>query len=313
MTLQEYALKRIAIWLAGLSLVLIAAAYYSFPQLFKEPLLQANRSLSGLDEYQVRVGSHDVHYLEGGQGEPVVLLHGIFAEKDHWVDFARPLTDSYRVIAPDLPGFGESDRHQNESYAYAEQVERLHSLLDALGIARAHIAGSSMGGTLAALFAVKYPDRVFSVGLIGAPHGIRSPQASDMDRLINTGGMPLVARNREEFDRMMGLVFAKRPFLPYPILHAAETAAIQNASSNVRIWEGQLKDRYLLQEHIAELPDRTLVLWGAQDRIFDISGADILKQRAPRAKLHVLPDAGHLPMMEVPSEAAQIYARFLNE
>ena len=297
---------------AALSLAAVATAYYSLPSLFKEPLVALNRTLSGLSEHIVQVGAHQVHYLDGGSGEPVVLLHGIFAEKDHWVDFARPLTADYRVIAPDLPGFGESGRFDSETYDYTTQTERLKALLDALGIARAHLAGNSMGGTIAALFAIRYPERVASVALIGAPHGIRSPLPSETDKLIDAGKMPLVARDETEFEQMLKRVFAQRPFLPYPILHTAQQEALRNAQSNARLWHEQLKDRYLLHEHIGQLRVRTIALWGNEDRIFDVSGMQVLRARLPQAEVLQMPDIGHLPMMEAPAETARIYAGFLS-
>ncbi|WP_334188414.1 alpha/beta fold hydrolase [Noviherbaspirillum sp.] len=306
-------MKRIALAATVLALAVIAAAYYRLPHLFKEPLAALNRVSAGLSEKVIRVGSHDVHYLEGGSGETVVLLHGIFAEKDHWVDFARPLTDRYRVVAPDLPGFGESGRLDNEDYDYATQVERLKQLLDRLDIARAHLAGNSMGGTIAALFAIRYPERVATVAFIGAPHGIRSPTPSDMDSLIDAGGAPLVARDEAEFERMLSLVFVQRPFLPYPILHDAQAGALQNAQSNLRIWQRQLKDRYLLQDRIGELRTRTFLLWGQGDRIFDVSAVDTLRSRLQKVQVNVLPDIGHLPMMEAPKETARLYAAFLSQ
>jgi pimeloyl-ACP methyl ester carboxylesterase len=314
-------LKRFAL---GLTIVLLlvlsplAVAYYSLPQHFTQPLLDLNRALSGLTEKSVNVGPHAVHYLESGVGAtgdggevPLVLLHGIFAEKDHWVDFARPLTDRYRVIAPDLPGFGESGRLPDQTYDYAAQTERLKALLDALGVRRVHLAGNSMGGTIAVLFAIAYPERVASVALIGAPHGIRSPQPSRMDTLIDAGKAPLVARNSAEFSQMMNLVFAQQPFLPYPILYATEHAAVGNADSNMRLWNAQLKDRYLLDGSINALQQPTLVLWGDEDQVFDASGAELLRSRLKGPRIEVLPGVGHLPMMEAPSATAQKYAAFL--
>ncbi len=306
-------MKRIALATTVLALAVIAAAYYRLPHLFKEPLAALNRISAGLSEKVIRVGTHDVHYLEGGRGETVVLLHGIFAEKDHWVDFARPLTDRYRVVAPDLPGFGESGRLDNEDYDYATQVERLKQLLDRLDIARAHLAGNSMGGTIAALFAIRYPERVTSVAFIGAPHGIRSPTPSDMDRLIDAGGAPLVVRNEAEFERMLSLVFVQRPFLPYPILHDAQAGAVQNAQSNLRIWHRQLKDRYLLEDRIGELRTRSLLLWGQGDRIFDVSAVDTVRSRLKNGQVNVMPEVGHLPMMEAPKETSRLYAAFLSQ
>src|SRR6476660_10618046 len=98
---------------------------------------------------------------------------------------------------------------------------------------------------------------------------------------------------------MMDLVFEKRPFLPYPILHASQQEALRQAASNQRLWDAQLKDRYLLEKHLdrlAEIP--TLVLWGQSDRVFDVSGLQPLRQRLPHAQAHTLPGIGHLPMME---------------
>ncbi len=308
-------MKRIAFGLSAallLILSLLAVAYYSVPHYFIKPLLDTNRALSGLTERTLTVGSHQVHYLVGGHGEPVVLLHGIFAEKDHWVDFARPLTGRYQVIAPDLPGFGESDRLPDQSYDYATQTERLKDLLDALGVQRVHLAGNSMGGTLAALFAIAHPERVASLALIGGPHGIRSPQPSAMDGLIDAGKAPLIAHNAAEFAQVMDLVFAKQPFLPYPILHATQERALRNADSNLRLWKTQLQDRYVLDTRIAAVPQPTLVLWGEKDRVFDASATAPLRARLPHAQVEVLPGLGHMPMMEAPRATALLYGQFLD-
>jgi pimeloyl-ACP methyl ester carboxylesterase len=317
-------LKRIAISVATALVLGTVGLYYGAPSLFKEPLLSANRHLSGLDEKTADAAMHTIHYLDNGtppnpalvhgSGTPIVLLHGIFAEKDHWVDFARPLTDQYRVIAPDIPGFGESTRRADQAYDYGAHVTRLAAFLDALGLAKVHLAGNSMGGTIAALFALQHPERVASVAFIGAPHGIRSPQPSTMDRLIDTGQRPLVAHDATAFKAMMDLVFEKRPFLPYPILHASEQDALRNAASNTRLWDAQLKDRYLLEQHLARLQQPpTLVLWGDSDRVFDRSGLQTVQKLLPQAHIAALPGIGHLPMMEAPADTAQRYARFLEQ
>ena len=309
-------MKRLAITWSALLLILmllLPLAYYSLPALFKQPLLDLNRALSGLSEDTVAMGPHTVHYLVGGSGEPVVLLHGIFAEKDHWVDFARPLTGRYRVIAPDLPGFGESGRLPDQAYDYATQTARLKTLLDGLGLGRVHLAGNSMGGTLAALFALRYPERVASVALVGAPHGIKTPRPSVMDGWIDAGKTPLVVHDAAQFAQMMDLLFTQRPFLPYPILQAAQAEAVRDAPSNTRLWKEQLKDRYLLDAQIGALQQPTLVLWGADDRLFDASGADVLRSHLKNPHIQVLPGVGHLPMMEAPQATAQAYLRFLDE
>ena len=316
-------MKRIAFFSVAAALVLSGVGlYYGAPSLLKEPLLHLNRSLSGMEEKTTTAALHTIHYLDSGAPSqpapnspgttPLVLLHGIFAEKDHWVDFARPLTSQYRVVAPDFPGFGESTRLDDQPYDYAAHTQRLGALLDALGIEKAHLAGNSMGGTIAALFALQHPERVASVAFIGAPHGIRSPKPSTMDRLIDAGQRPLVAHDAAAFRAMMDLVFEKRPFLPYPILHATEQAALRNAPSNTRLWDAQLKDRYLLEQRLGGLQQHpVLALWGDSDRVFDRSGLLPLQKLLPQAQLEALPGVGHLPMMEAPADTAQRYARFL--
>jgi pimeloyl-ACP methyl ester carboxylesterase len=310
-TRQPTTYKRLTIGLVLLLLASVALAYYCLPQHFRTPLLQLNRATAGLSAHSLESSGHTIHYLDGGKGEALVLLHGIFAEKDHWVDFARPLTSHHRVLVPDLPGFGESTRLPGKDYSYAEQVEYLKNFLDNLGLQRVHLGGSSMGGTIAALFAIRYPSRVASVGLIGAPHGLHTPLRSEMDPMVDAGQSPLIVGQADAFEPMLDFVFAQRPFLPYPILHAAKADALRNAASNVRIWNSQRKDRYLLDAHIGELKQPTLVLWGQQDRLFDVSGAASLRARLSHAQVQVLPDVGHMPMMETPKLSAELYAQFV--
>jgi abhydrolase domain-containing protein 6 len=289
-----------------------AVAYYAMPRLSAAMLMRAQRSLSGLKVRSVRIGSHEVPYLEGGSGETVLLLHGIFGEKDHWNDFARALVPRYRVIVPDLPGYGESTRIQGERYDYAAQTERLLAFVDALRLTTFHVAGSSMGGTLAALLAIRLPERVSTVAFVGAPHGIRCPRPSAMDRCIEAGLAPLVAKTNQAFSDMLALLFERRPFLPYPILHRARHSAIHQAESNMHMWHEQLKDRYLLHAGLEQLRRPLGVIWGTRDRVFDVSGAQEIKAIQPEAFVRELTEVGHLPMMETPGPSAACYLEFLN-
>lgn len=300
-----------ALALGSLAVAAGVAAWYGLPGACLPILKAGHRAAARLRVRRVAIGMHDVHYLAGGRGETVLLLHGIFGEKDHWNDFARHLTGACRVIAPDLPGFGASGRLAHECYDYAAQVERLEDLIDTLGLRELHVAGSSMGGTLAALLALRRPRQVRSVAFIGAPHGLRSPRPSAMDRLIDDGRAPLVPRSRDEFDAMVALLFERRPFLPYPVVHAARRQAVAMAESNLRLWREQLQDRYLLQQRLGELRTRTAVFWGERDRLFDVSGLEPLLRVLPATAAHVLPGVGHLPMMEAPAQTARLYARFL--
>ena len=300
-------------WALGLApqAGLINAAGKGLSHLLKAPLVNMNRRLAGLGERQVRVAGHALHYQEGGRVEQELMLHGIFAEKEHWVDLARRLTPHHRVVVPDLPGFGASDRHDDQRYGYAEQVERLRAFMDAIGLQRAHVAGSSMGGALGALLASEYPGRVASLAFIGAPHGLRSPQASETDRLIDAGQAPLIAHDAAEFDALLERLFARRPWLPWPVLRVAREDAIRRAPSNHRLWKEHVADRYLLEGRLARVRAPLLTLWGRRDRVFHVSGARTLRWQRPDADIQVLDRLGHLPMMEAPLTVAQRYRPFL--
>ena len=299
--------------LAGAVAAVGLTAWYGLPGLWLPLLRMGHRSAAGLRSRRVRLGIHEIHYLEGGAGETVLLLHGIFGEKEHWNDFARHLAGRYRVLVPDLPGFGASTRLANESYGYAAQADRLDYFVDALGLPGLHVAGSSMGGTLAALLAIRRPQQVASLAFIGAPHGLRSEPRSVMDRLIEDGQSPLVPRSKAEFEDMLCLLFERRPFLPYPVLHGARTHALKRASSNLRLWREQLQDRYLLQQQLDQVGVRTAAFWGDRDQLFDVSGLESLRCLLPRAGVHVLPGIGHLPMMEAPASSAGLYLQFLSQ
>lgn len=296
-----------------LPLAALAGVYFAAPLRLEPALVDLNRRLSGLAEKSVEVDGHRVHYLEGGEGETVVLLHGIFASKDHWTEFARGLTPHYRVIALDLPGFGESTRLADAPYDYPAQTARLESVAAKLGLGRFHLAGNSMGGALAGFYASRHPERVLTVAFVGAPHGILSPTLSESQRRIRAGEIPLVARTPEDFEGMMRLLFVERPFIPRPILARAREDALGGAASNVRIWKEHHAYADALRPLLPGIRVPALALWGEGDRIFDASGAPILAAGLKDDETVVMKGVGHLPMLERPAETAGLYLAFLRK
>ncbi len=116
-----------------------------------------------------------IHYVVEGQGEPVVLIHGLYASaKINWQlpGTAGMLAKNYRVIALDLPGHGESDKPDSEAAYGVQMVEDVRQLLDHLKIKKAHIVGYSLGGMIAVKFMSMHPDRVRS-GIVGGMGWLR--------------------------------------------------------------------------------------------------------------------------------------------
>lgn len=115
-----------------------------------------------------------VHYEVAGSGPPVILIHGWTQAWNTWRSTIETFQGQYRMYAPDLWGFGESDKDRRESFLVTDFIELIPQFMDALGIGRVPVMGHSMGGTTALGVALKYPDRVRKVAVVGSPVDGRS-------------------------------------------------------------------------------------------------------------------------------------------
>ena len=252
-------------------------------------------------------GSHVV-YLEGGQGEPLVLVHGFGANKDNFTRVARWLTPRYRVVVPDLTGFGESSHPEDVDYGYAAQAERLRGFVQALGVSRVHLGGNSMGGAIAMSYAAHHRDEVASLWLIDAA-GIPEAPASELRRSIEGGkGNPLLVTNEDDFARMMDFALSDPPWIPRAIMDVLAQERIRNQELERRVFERIATDS--VSADVRGLPTPTLIVWGAEDRVIDPGTVDVLRLLLPDSQVIVMPHVGHAPMIERPQQSAQDYLRF---
>ncbi|PHV07174.1 alpha/beta hydrolase [Janthinobacterium sp. BJB412] len=303
-------------WLLGGGLAVVVAVavasagfVYAMPDRAARLAIGTERKLAGLVRKEIDLpgGLHSV-YLEGGQGEPLILLHGFGANKDNFLRVARQLTPHYRVIVPDLTGFGESSRPDGADYMPAAQAERVRALAQALGLRRLHLGGSSMGGQIAMSYAVLHPDEVASLWLLD-PAGVWSAPRSELgDIYVSTGRNPLVAHNEAEFAETFAFVMSDPPFVPGPIVKAMAREPIRNAPLAEKIFKQFTADS--LEGRVKGLATPTLIVWGEQDRVIHVGTGAVLRQLLPRSQLIVMPGVGHLPMIERPRQTADDYLRF---
>ena len=296
----------LALLAAPLTLVLL---YYAAPGLLFRCATAFGRRSAGLKLAQVEVDGHRIAYLHGGQGEALVLLHGFGANKDHWTLVARLLTPHFRLIVPDLPGFGDSSRHHAARYGVDEQLARIAAFADTLGLAAFHLGGNSMGGYLASLFAVRHPERVKSLWLL-APAGVLSAEQSAMLALLETGDNPLVATDMVAFDRLAALCFCKQPYMPAQFKRPLLARAVAEAPFNSKIFGEMFSEPLALETSLAGLAMRTLVVWGDEDRILHPSALAILRPLLADAEFILMRHMGHVPMIERPAETAMDFLRF---
>ncbi|MHB8770185.1 MAG: alpha/beta fold hydrolase [Syntrophales bacterium] len=279
------------------------------------------RHMAGLVKKEIPVDDHRIVYLEGGKGEAILLLHGFGGDKYLWMRFARYLTGRYRVVIPDLPGFGESSQIPTATYDADSQVERIDRFTRTLGIDRFHLAGNSMGGLLAALYAATYPEKVMTLSLL-APAGVESPEPSELVQLLRKGINPLIAGDPAEYDRLLGLCFVKPPFIPAEFKKLLAADAVSHRGFNEKIWQdmrlhrsqdGSFASESYLEPYLPNLRAPVLVLWGDSDQVLDAGGAAVLEKKLPTARIVLMKQTGHMPMLEKPKEAAAVVAAFLGE
>lgn len=250
------------------------------------------------------------HYLEGGHGEPLVLLHGFNADADHFCRVARHLAAHFRVIAPDLPGFGETQVKGSVNYRVEDLAEQVVAWMDELCIQTCYLGGNSMGGYIAVAAARRYPQRIRALWLL-APAGLSNIAHSPVyEEIAEDRHNPLVVRNLADFQRLLDYCFVHPPRIPGPLVRYLAARASLTAVRAQRIFDALRYDSSPLDELAAGLKIPALITWGRADQVMHPAGAKRLKELLPEAEVLMLPGLGHLPMLEDPCTTAEAWVSY---
>ena len=271
--------------------------------------LMAERRISDLSSKTAVVDGFDMPYLDGGKGEVLLLIHGFGGDKDNFTRIARLLTPHYRVIIPDLPGFGGASRDPKASYTMADQVARIHSFIGQLGIEHLHIGGNSMGGFIAAQFCAPYGHMVESLWLLDPAGTLASHSSSTLLHYQQTGENPLLVKRVEDFNKTIRATMHKAPFLPRFARVALGRRAVADFELHTRIMR-ELTDSALLDTTFGPMQTPALIVWGREDQILSPAGAESFRQLFPNSQVIIMDGIGHLPMAEDPAHTAADYLRF---
>ncbi len=304
-------LKRLTV-----SAVIIIAAVVLFSFLFPEKLFEITVKMqhrsAGLVQKEITVGDHRIVYLEGGTGsDTIVLVHGFGGDKDNWPMLVAALP-GYHYIIPDLPGFGESSKIESSKYDVVSQVERLEKFLTQLGVKSFYIAGNSMGGNIAGVYAAAHAQKVKGLILINNA-GINSPVKSELFKSLEKGLNPLLVNSPDDFDRLLKFVFVKEPYIPFRIKGVLAERAIASRKFNDKIFADITAAPAMLENRFSSLTMPVLIIWGDQDRVLDVSSVPVLEKGIKNSISVILKDCGHIPMMERPVETAGYIKNFIEQ
>lgn len=292
--------------------VVAAVVYYAAPPYLYNKYNEDRRAAAGVTVRSVAIPGHTIVCAEGGAGEPIILLHGFGGNKDNWLEFAKFLTPGYRVIIPDLPGFGESTKMKEGEFSILAEADYVRLFAKALGLEKFHIAGHSMGGNIAGNFAANYPGMVKTLALISAARVI-SPVKSRLDLMLEKGDNPYMIKNEKDFDRFMAFMYYKPPSIPSFIKSYIARQLIASYKQYEKSFDDGWARSIFPESRIRQIAAPTLIVWGDDDSNFDVSCARIFQRNIKNSKLVIIRECGHLPIMEKPAETAEAYLAFLKE
>jgi len=290
-------------------------------------------SFPSFDSRTVTVDGVKLHYFSGGNGSPLVLVHGLGSSAA--VEFfynLEPLAAQHRVIAIDLPGFGQSDKPALE-YTLDLFVKAVSELMASEGVGRAAVMGVSMGGRVALGLALTDPEQVERLILVDAL-GVGPPRRVLAYRLLLTKGLgeltlsgtarALRRMNPATIRRFWGW-YLNRPggvesiwsnqriadhgeLLSRPEYRAAYLSALRSIAGM-----RSLRDGVVVESRLPELRMPILLVWGRHDHIFPPSHAEAAVKRLPHGRMEIFEDSGHTPQMEEPDRFNRLVLQFLTE
>ena len=260
-----------------------------------------------------------LHHLESGSGPTLLLLHGAGGGAANWYRLIAPLSRTYRVIVPDLPGYGFSDAIEPNAPLGQQVAELLMRWLHPLDVRQAHIAATSFGS----LVGLRLAERM-DVGRMVLTDAVGL--SSRMSWLLRLGTLPLLSRfvvapSRRGTRALLRRVLTAAPLDPdheqalanylYWSARHGDVATMARAFSRFAGWSGQ-RD-VVTTDQLAVLADRLLLVWGEQDDFLPIAHVQDNCRLAGCNPIRIIPGAGHSPNWERPEQLLNVIQEFLNE
>lgn len=255
-----------------------------------------------MEEKTVLVNGLKTNYKTQGAGEPILILHGWPSSSDSWIEVQKILASKgYRVLVPDLPGFGKSDSPP-EPWGVEDYDNFVLELSRKLQLSRFFLFGHSFGGRVAVKFAINHPEEIKglilcnSAGIKPEP-GLKTIIIFQLARIGNTIFSPKFLRTFQDGARNIFYFFLR---------HRDYVKA-----------EGVMKEtmKKIIDEDLlpllSRIKNKTLIIWGEKDRMVPLRYGYIFKEKIRGSKFEIITQAGHGPHLEVPQKLSEIVFNFL--
>ena len=270
----------------------------------------------------IDVAGNQIAYVEGGNGDPLVFIHGFGGSMWNWEYQYTDLATSYHVIILDLLGSGMSEK-PDVAYSPKRMVKFFEQFLDSLEIQQATLIGNSMGAGLAMAMTLHSPERVKGLILIsGFPPDPRESVASPQYIQFLNRRPPLwlakfgnwIAGRWATKNLLEEIIYDQNLITPLVVERSFQNRRnsdflppLFSLSDHIDQWKEEFAPRLNSIEH------PTLILWGSEDRVFPPVVGEQLQATIPHASFHLVREAGHIPQWEQPSQVNALIVQYLEQ
>lgn len=271
------------------------------------PAIDSNDQASPTVGKFVTVFGARIHYVDVGSGPCVILLHGLADDIGVWESVIPALAAKRRVVALDQLGFGGSDKPLL-SYRVSTLVDFLDGFLNELKIERASLVGNSLGGWVAADFALKHPDRAERLVLCDAAGYAALPKSMNPRTLS-----ALRLASREDIRYLGPLTFHDKRFYEDADLAFKQRVAAGDSYTVSQILDSMIRGEDLLDNRVAAINQPTLIVWGREDKLIPLSFGERFHQEIKGSQLRIIDNCGHMPHVECPEKFNAALVQFLGD
>lgn len=290
----------------GLVVLLLVLAFATYASLRPLSVLRAvgraTLLTGGIHSHYAQVGGYRVHYYEGGEGPPLVFVHGLGAESLNWVPAMLDLRHQFHVYAIDLLGHGDTQK-PDITYSIEQQSEMLRQFLATQNIKSADLVGVSMGGWVVLKLAIEHPE-VVSRLVVADSAGLKFQ--------TNINVKSFLPATPDEFAAFMAMLTPRHYHVPYPVERDFLHQVAEHAWITRRIFDSFLTYQDVLDGKLAGIKAPVLVIWGKEENLIPMSVGEQMKQQLPNSSLLICADSGHLAVYECWNKLEPDVAAFLS-